>query len=443
MAKRPTLSDITNIETAAPIINANNDRIELAFDNTLSRDGSTPNQMEADLDMNSNDLLNVGAISALDIIVDGQDLGTIVDEAQFWANESEKFRDEAEVLVNSIGDVQAKNFVDHFVGDGVQTTFILVEPVPDEDFTQVYVDGLYQDKHTYSVSGNDIIFDVAPAVDSHIEVMSIAQSVVGQTDATAVTYNNTSVQVALDNLNSQAINFDTRAELATAIQLGDVLEGEYVTVRGVVAVIDETATGNLSALHDLGQDGVRFPFDFIEARWWTEEAVGDASALITAMNDHADAAYSSPKKVVTVRFNGLIQLANQVTLGTTGSGVTKSFNIDAKGAIFEAISGGDLDAGDKTMIRIKDCHRSMIEFSQLLCNHISGGITVENCSNSVFDGMHFHQFAWRGCGFGVNYLHQLHMVTVQGLSSTRSLGLSGRTEKLSTTTTLTLSPLVS
>lgn len=42
MAKRPTLSDITNIETAAPIINANNDRIELAFDNTLSRDGSTP-----------------------------------------------------------------------------------------------------------------------------------------------------------------------------------------------------------------------------------------------------------------------------------------------------------------------------------------------------------------------------------------------------------------
>lgn len=224
MAKRPTLSDITNIETAAPIINANNDRIELAFDNTLSRDGSTPNQMEADLDMNSNDLLNVGAISALDIIVDGQDLGTIVDEAQFWANESEKFRDEAEVLVNSIGDVQAKNFVDHFVGDGVQTTFILVEPVPDEDFTQVYVDGLYQDKHTYSVSGNDIIFDVAPAVDSHIEVMSIAQSVVGQTDATAVTYNNTSVQVALDNLNSQAINFDTRAELATAIQLGDVLE---------------------------------------------------------------------------------------------------------------------------------------------------------------------------------------------------------------------------
>ena len=34
--------------------------IEAAFENTLSRDGSLPNSMEADLDMNSNLILNIG-----------------------------------------------------------------------------------------------------------------------------------------------------------------------------------------------------------------------------------------------------------------------------------------------------------------------------------------------------------------------------------------------
>ena len=63
MAKRPNLTDIENVLTSATTHNANNDEIETAFDNTLSRDGSTPNQMEADIDMNSNDLLNVKDLS--------------------------------------------------------------------------------------------------------------------------------------------------------------------------------------------------------------------------------------------------------------------------------------------------------------------------------------------------------------------------------------------
>lgn len=71
MAKRPNLTDITNVLNSASTHNTNNDEIELAFDNTLSRDGSTPNQMEADLDLNSNDLLNAGVVNASDVLVAG------------------------------------------------------------------------------------------------------------------------------------------------------------------------------------------------------------------------------------------------------------------------------------------------------------------------------------------------------------------------------------
>jgi hypothetical protein len=57
-----TLSDITNPtnQTAtANTINNNNALVEAAIENTLSRDGSTPNSMSADLDMNGNNILNL------------------------------------------------------------------------------------------------------------------------------------------------------------------------------------------------------------------------------------------------------------------------------------------------------------------------------------------------------------------------------------------------
>lgn len=57
------LNDITNItgsETSSiNKINSNNDAIEIAFENTLSRDGTSPNTMEAALDMNSNRIINI------------------------------------------------------------------------------------------------------------------------------------------------------------------------------------------------------------------------------------------------------------------------------------------------------------------------------------------------------------------------------------------------
>lgn len=58
------LASLQNETTAVQTINSNNDKIEAAFQNTLSRDGSTPNTMSAALDLNGNRVLNVGAPQA-------------------------------------------------------------------------------------------------------------------------------------------------------------------------------------------------------------------------------------------------------------------------------------------------------------------------------------------------------------------------------------------
>jgi hypothetical protein len=55
------LNNLNNQHSATNTINNNNDAIETAFLNTLSRDGTTPNEMLADLDMNSNRILNLPA----------------------------------------------------------------------------------------------------------------------------------------------------------------------------------------------------------------------------------------------------------------------------------------------------------------------------------------------------------------------------------------------
>jgi hypothetical protein len=56
-----TLQDIASGYQSQTAYNENNAAIEGAIENTLSRDGSTPNQMEADFDMNSRRILNLPA----------------------------------------------------------------------------------------------------------------------------------------------------------------------------------------------------------------------------------------------------------------------------------------------------------------------------------------------------------------------------------------------
>lgn len=70
-----TLADVSNLmgspTAAANTINSNSSLIESALENTLSRDGTTPNQMNADLDMNHNDIINVDVLSTEELWING------------------------------------------------------------------------------------------------------------------------------------------------------------------------------------------------------------------------------------------------------------------------------------------------------------------------------------------------------------------------------------
>ncbi len=78
MAKKPDITTIASGYYSRQALNTNFENIEDKFDNTLSRDGSTPNAMGADLDMNSNDIQNVNALDAQSITLAGTDITNIL-----------------------------------------------------------------------------------------------------------------------------------------------------------------------------------------------------------------------------------------------------------------------------------------------------------------------------------------------------------------------------
>lgn len=69
-----TLTPIGSAYGSIGALNANQDAVEAAIENTLSRDGTGPNAMLADLDMNSNDILNAGSISASSVVINGTEI---------------------------------------------------------------------------------------------------------------------------------------------------------------------------------------------------------------------------------------------------------------------------------------------------------------------------------------------------------------------------------
>lgn len=66
-----TLNDISGGYASATAFNANFALIEAALENTLSRDGTTPNVMTADFDLNSQDLLNGNILNASSVVTAG------------------------------------------------------------------------------------------------------------------------------------------------------------------------------------------------------------------------------------------------------------------------------------------------------------------------------------------------------------------------------------
>jgi hypothetical protein len=66
--------------------------------------------------------------------------------------------------------------IDSMTGDGSDVTLTLTIAPVNENNTQVFIDGVYQNKDTYSISGTTLTFSTAPPNGSAVEVMTMTQT---------------------------------------------------------------------------------------------------------------------------------------------------------------------------------------------------------------------------------------------------------------------------
>lgn len=80
----------------------------------------------------------------------------------------------AEVTIATYDNVgssfNATAIIANFTGDGSDTTFTLASAPVGENATNVYINGVYQQKNTYSIADAVITFSEAPPITSSIEV---------------------------------------------------------------------------------------------------------------------------------------------------------------------------------------------------------------------------------------------------------------------------------
>ena len=131
-----------------------------------------------------------------------------------------------------IGGGGATLAVDNFTGDGSDTTFTLGADPLTENNTDVYVDGVYQFKNTYSVSGTTLTFSEAPANGALVEVMRISASTVTigtPDDNTVSTVKIVNDAVTQDKIADDAVGADQLA--SNAVVTASIVDANVTTAK--------------------------------------------------------------------------------------------------------------------------------------------------------------------------------------------------------------------
>jgi hypothetical protein len=84
--------------------------------------------------------------------------------------------------------VSASVVKNDFIGDGVEVAFTLSAAPSTILATNVFINGVYQEKDSYSLFGNVITFSIAPPLSSSIEVMTNETGIINSGNATAISY---------------------------------------------------------------------------------------------------------------------------------------------------------------------------------------------------------------------------------------------------------------
>ena len=153
-------------------------------------------------------------------------------------------------------------YQDGFTGDGSTTAFTLANSIDNENKTQVYIDGVYQHKDTYSLSGTTLTFSTAPPNSSDIEVISFssvssADDILYDTDFTSaglMTTNGSGTYSITTNNSSNWNTAYTYSQVGHLPLAGGTISGNLIATSGQILPNELSMGDNKKILIGNGDD---------------------------------------------------------------------------------------------------------------------------------------------------------------------------------------------
>jgi len=273
--------------------------------------------------------------------------------------------------------------INTMTGDGSDTTFTLTQNPASENNTQIFIDGVYQRKDSYSVSGTTLTFDAAPANGTAIEVMMFTQTdintlpasfVSGLTEVTAASTDHMMIFDATDNALKKAL-------------VSDVIE----TVGSNPTFTTATVTGDLTV------DTSTLKVDSTNNRVGIGETAPDTKLHIKNAGD-ADLKLENTSAGQTLRVdqNSIRTLTNSDIFIFCNDDSDNGVHLDASERTFFIRGGTNIAARYgrvNSMVTIGTSYVNVYDFANL--GNISGGkgrgmYMVTVCRESGSVGTHAH-----------------------------------------------------
>ena len=241
-----------------------------------------------------------------------------------------------------------------FTGNGSTTAYTLSSSIDDEARTQVYIDGVYQSKDTYSTSGTTLTFSTAPPNTAAIEIIhfttlaggiSKVETFTGDGSTTAFVgglsisdENNT--QIYIDGVYQSKSNYSTSGStvtFSTAPPNGSEIELVHFKELSLSGMSNDTFTGNGSATaFTLGAEVTdeNNTWVFINGVYQDKSTYSISGTTLTFSTAPQNGYGIEVMKLGTVSVN-----ANALTTNTfTGNGSTTAYTLGVTPASLHAVN---------------------------------------------------------------------------------------------------------